>query len=202
MASNRLGILGGTFNPVHTGHLFAAEYLAEALRLDRILFVPCGNPPHKHGGLLSAEHRYRMLQFAIQGNKRFSLSRLEIQNPGVSYSIDTVRKLKKANPDSELYFLIGADNIEEIPTWKNYRALLEECRFAAISRRLSRLRIRHPALRGRVRLVEAPVLEISSSEIRERLAAGRSVRYLIPDKVFRYIERNCLYLPHAKKSAR
>ncbi len=202
MAPNRLGVLGGTFNPVHTGHLFAAEYLAEALGLSRVLFVPCGNPPHKRSGLLSSGHRYRMLELAIQGNRRFSLSRMEIQNPKVSYSINTIRTLRTLYPAAELYFLIGADNIDEIPTWKDYRSLLAECRFAAISRRPSRLRIRHPELKGRVRLVEAPVLEISSSEIRDRLWAGRTVRYLLPEKVLRYIERNSLYANNEDKSAR
>ncbi len=189
----RLGILGGTFNPVHAGHLFAAEFLREALQLDRVLFVPCGNPPHKRGDLLSPRHRCRMLRLALAGNELFSLSRIEAESQRVSYSIRTVRRLKTVYPRAELFFLIGADNISEIPTWRQYRDLLAECRFAAISRRPSRLKIRHPDLKNRILLVPAPTFEISSSEIRQRVEAGLSIRYMVPDPVLEYIHSHQLY---------
>ena len=192
--NNRLGILGGTFNPIHNGHLFAAEYLCRKLDIKQVIFVPCGVPPHKKTPLISAAHRCNMVEMAIADIPIFSLSTIETQATGKSYTIDTVTKIKEANPKSEIYFFVGADNIVEIPSWKNYLKLLKECKFTAISRPgYNNVTIPESIPKGSIRFVSAPSLNISSTNIRKLILEEQKVRDMIPEKVYEYILKNNLY---------
>ena len=189
----KLGIFGGTFNPIHWGHLLIAEAAAEALELDRIIFIPCATPPHKQPRVLAdARHRLRMVKLAIQGNPRFGCSDIEIRRGGPSYSVETLRQLRHAMPHARFYFLIGADSLRELPKWREAPALARLCEFICVARpgkRKPRTR-----LRGlRVQELPGHPADISSSDIRVRLARGASVRYLVPEVVRRYIEKKRLY---------
>ena len=188
----RLGIFGGTFNPIHLGHLIIAESAAEALQLDRVVFIPCAQPPHKSPRLLAtAPHRLRMAKLAIQGNPRFTCSDIEIRRGGPSYSVETMRHLRTAMPKAQFYFIIGSDSLRELHTWREAEALAELCQFISVTRpgeAISRCR-----LKVKVHRLEGHPVAIASSEIRSRLALGKSVRYLVPDAVRRYIERHRLY---------
>src|SRR6058998_1545633 len=162
----RIGILGGTFNPIHVGHLLIAQDAMEAARLDRVLFIPSATPPHKPlAGNVSAAHRLRMAKLAIAGDKRFAVDDLEIRRGGKSYSVDTLRELKRRYRRAEFYFIIGADSLSELHLWKDARRLVKLCRFIAVNRpgyhgRPSRL----PGLRYQ-RLDPHPY-DIASREIR------------------------------------
>lgn len=210
------GLFGGTFNPVHFGHLRVAEELMTLLDLDRVIFIPAASPPHKtEQGMASFEHRLQMLQLAIAGNDSFSFSDVESRRPGKSYSIDTVQYfLDSRYPDLELYFITGQDAFDAITTWREWNKLLSLCHFAVITRpgyeNKGLLQILPPDMAARyvydeqndifknpqgrsVFFRRTTFLDISSSHIREKIQQGQSVRYLIPDKVIRYIEANLLY---------
>lgn len=210
------GLFGGTFNPVHFGHLRAAEELMTLLDLDGVVFIPAASPPHKmERGMVSFEHRLQMLQGAIAGNDSFSFSDVESRRPGKSYSIDTVQYfLDSRDPDLELYFITGQDAFDAITTWREWDKLLSLCHFAVITRpgyeNKGLLQILPPDMAARyvydeqndifknpqgrsVFFRRTTFLDISSSHIREKIQQGQSVRYLIPDKVIRYIEANQLY---------
>lgn len=210
------GLFGGTFNPVHFGHLRAAEELMTLLDLDRVIFIPAASPPHKtERGMASFEHRLQMLQLAIAGNDSFSFSDVESRRPGKSYSIDTVQYfLDSHDPGLELYFITGQDAFDAITTWREWDNLLSLCHFAVITRpgyeNKGLLQILPPDMAARyvydeqndifknpqgrsVFFRRTTFLDISSSHIREKIQQGQSVRYLIPDKVIGYIEANQLY---------
>jgi nicotinate-nucleotide adenylyltransferase len=210
------GLFGGTFNPVHFGHLRAAEELMTLLDLERVIFIPAASPPHKtERGMASFEHRLQMLQGAIAGNDSFSLSDVEGRRPGKSYSIDTVQYfLDSHDPGLELYFITGQDAFDAITTWQEWDKLLSLCHFAVITRpgyeNKGLLQILPPDTAARYGYDEGndifknpqgrsvffrrtTFLDISSSHIREKIQQGQSVRYLTPDKVIRYIEANQLY---------
>jgi nicotinate-nucleotide adenylyltransferase len=199
----RVGLFGGSFNPVHTGHLVVAQDAAEAFDLDRVVFVPCGNPPHKPSGELAAgEHRAAMIEAAIEGDPRFALSRCELERPGMTYTIDTVRAMRAARPDDSLHFLIGADTLTELHSWKEIGALLGLCEFLTLVRpgfdpaRIDPASFGLPGpwparLLGRTARVHE--IGISSRDIRMRLAEGLGIRYLVPDCVERYIGEHHLY---------
>lgn len=212
----RLGVFGGTFNPVHLAHLRCAEEAREALRLDRVLFVPAANPPHKGAaGLAGAAHRLAMLRLATRGHPAFRVSALEIERGGRSYSVDTLRQLRARLPAStRLFFLLGVDQFREIGTWREYRELFSLAEFAVMTRpphALAAPRTLLPvAARGEfcygpdrktlrhrsgntITFLTVTALDISASVIRARLARGGSVRYLVPPAVERYIERHGLY---------
>ena len=190
-----VGILGGTFNPIHLGHLLIAQDALEQAGLERVLFIPTAQPPHKpFAGNVSAQHRLRMLKLAIAGNPQFAVDDLEIRRGGKSYSVETLAELQERLPAADFYFIIGADSLVELPQWYQVERLVKLCRFLVFERpgytaqpmrRLAGLRYRslatHPC-------------EISSREIRERLASRRSIRYLVPEPVRRYIERHQLYI--------
>ena len=189
----KLGIFGGTFNPIHMGHLLIAEAAAEALELDRVIFIPAATPPHKRPRVLAeARHRLRMVKLAIQGNPRFGCSDIEIRRGGPSYSVETLRQLRHAMPRAEYYFLIGADSLRELHTWREASELAELCEFICVARpgeRATRARLRG----GHVRRRPGHPAGNSSSDIRDRIARGASVRYLVPDAVRRYIQKTGLY---------
>ena len=190
-----MGILGGVFDPIHYGHLVVAREVREELSLDRVFFVPSASPPHKEeSSLAPAKDRYRMAVLATRGDPYFSVSSLEIRRPGKSYSIETVKKFQKIyGPEVEIYFITGADAVLEIVTWKDVDELLRLCKFVVVPRPgfdIGKLEKRY---REQVQVVKVSALQISSTDIRNRLRQGRSVRYLIPERVERYIRRRGLY---------
>lgn len=202
----RLGVMGGAFDPIHTAHLLAAEEARTQFDLDQVLFMPAGDPPHKTRDLAPAEFRYQMALAATASHPRFSVSRFEIDAEGVCFTVDTLEHLAQVAPDGAgLFFITGADAVLDILTWKDPARVLELATFIAATRpgydlsRLSglldELRVGSPGSSPElgVRVMEIPALAISSSMIRERLAAGRGVRYLVPDPVLRLIEKTGAY---------
>ncbi|MCK4325868.1 nicotinate-nucleotide adenylyltransferase [bacterium] len=191
----RIGILGGTFNPVHCGHLVAADEVREKLALEKVIFVPSASPPHKnHPDIAPPEDRYQMTILATQSNPFFSASDLELQRPGKSYSIETVKKfLNIYGKDTKLYFITGTDAILEIFTWKDREELLKLCQFIVATRPgFDAGKIERTILK-QVHLLKIPGLDISSTDIRSRIKEGRTIKYLLPEKVEEYIYEHGLY---------
>ncbi|HJW22961.1 MAG TPA: nicotinate-nucleotide adenylyltransferase [Candidatus Limnocylindrales bacterium] len=199
-----IGIMGGTFDPIHLGHLAIAEEAREALGLARILFIPAAVPPHRPAGSVSpAEERAAMVGLAIEGNPAFELSRIEMDRPGPSFTSETVDALaateRAAGREPDLTFILSAETLRQLPTWHEPERLLDACRLAMVPRdghpapTRAWLRARFPGRDGRIDLLSGPRLAVSSTVIRERLAAGRSIRYLVPPAVERYIGDHGLY---------
>lgn len=190
--------MGGTFDPIHYGHLVAAEEALVQFNLDRVVFMPTGVPVRKtHRAVTSAEHRYLMTVVATASNPDFAVSRMEIERPGLTYTVDTMLALRAEHGRSaELYFITGADAVWEILTWKDSERLADVCTFIAATRPgydLSRFEQDEVAKRINVEFMEVPALAISSTGIRERIADRRPVRYLLPEAVAAYIAKNDLY---------
>jgi nicotinate-nucleotide adenylyltransferase len=185
--------MGGTFDPLHHGHLVAASEVAARFDLDEVVFVPTGRPWQKDDRVVSpAEDRYLMTVVATAADPRFTVSRVDIDRPGPTYTTDTLRDLAAARPGAELFFITGADALEAIVSWKDIDSLWELAHFVAVSRPGHTLDVqRLPA--GAVSVVEIPALAISSSDIRRRVAAGRPIRYLVPTGVLQYIAKTGLY---------
>ncbi len=197
----RLGLMGGTFNPIHVGHLITAEAVWETFGLDEVLFIPSAHPPHKpEQEMIAPVHRLRMTEIAIAGNPHFRISDIELRRQGPSYALDTVNALRGIyGDDAELYFITGADAVNDLYTWYHARELLVSCHFIAATRQGSELDMEtlqeHFGELGRshIHRLSTPALEISSTDIRERLIEGRSVRYIIPSEVEEYIRKEGLY---------
>jgi nicotinate-nucleotide adenylyltransferase len=195
----RIGILGGTFDPPHIGHLILAEYATDSLELTRLLFVPAANPPHKQDELKTPiSDRVKMLELALADNMQFSISRVDIDRPGPHYSVDTVSLIKRQYSGSEFYFVMGGDSLRDLPTWYRPDELIRLCKLAIMRRPGVDIRPdMHedvlPGMKDRIIIFDAPLIEISSTEIAARLAQHRSIRYLVPDKVREYIEAYRLY---------
>lgn len=202
----RYGVMGGTFNPIHNGHLVTAEEARVQFRLDRVIFMPTGQPPHKRDNeILPAEERYLMTVIATASNPDFVVSRLEVERPAPSYTIDTVRTLREGcGPDAEIFFITGADAVWEILTWKEPEKLSRYCRFIAATRpgyRLDKFKELEISARTetgerrmpRVDIMEIPALAISSTDIRRRVREGRPIRYLVPEAVVSYIYKSGFY---------
>lgn len=191
----RIGILGGTFNPVHYGHLLAAEQVRYHLKLDTVIFIPAMIPPHKKAvSLIEARHRINMLRIAVKGNPFFEVSDIEMKHKVKSYTYDTVHTLKKIYPsDTVLYFIAGSDSALTIKTWKNYPQLLRSCKFIAVDRPGYKLTGYRKKFCNQIKIISMPLLDISSSEIRTRIRKEQSIRYLLPVKVEEYIYSNKLY---------
>jgi len=195
----RVGILGGTFDPPHIGHLILAEYSAEALGLNHLLFLPAADPPHKQQqNKLPIAHRLAMLERAIAENDRFAISRVDIDRPGPHYSLDAVRIIREHFSEAEIYFVMGGDSLRDLPKWHRPADLIRLCRIAAIRRPFDDICLdMHadvlPELERRLEIIDAPLLEISSSQIVKRLREGKSVRYLVPQSVLDYIAAQGLY---------
>lgn len=197
----RLGIYGGSFDPVHLGHLLLAETCREACELDRVLFLPCGQSPHKpRGAIASGQQRAEMLEFAVAGDPRFGVCRIELERSGPSFTVETLRQLRVEQPDSELFFLMGADSLADLPLWREPQAILELATIVAVNRGhrpppdWSSLESRlGPNVRDRVQFVTMPAIDLSATEIRERIGSGRSVRFQVPRAVEEYIRQNGLY---------
>jgi nicotinate-nucleotide adenylyltransferase len=195
------GILGGTFDPIHFGHLVLAEKSREAFRLDKVIFVPASIPPHKIGDVSTlAEDRLKMVELAIQDHPQFRVSAVEIERSGPSYSIDTIRELKRQGHGDEAYLIMGFDSLLELHTWKNYEQILCETKI------ITAFRPGYPVLqnnkdwpnflqsyRSKIEVLEAPLLDISATWLRVELMYARSIRYLVPDTVREYINQKRLY---------
>src|ERR1051326_4057442 len=189
----RIGILGGTFNPIHLGHLLMAQDALEQMGLERVKFIPSATPPHKSVNTLASERdRLQMIRLAIRGNDRFEVDDIEIQRGGRSYSVDTLMELRRRDPRADFYFIIGADSLRELHLWREVERLVTLCTFVTVPRpgfepkpvvdRLlnaaTRRRLRQHVLRGHS-------CDIASREIRARVASGRPIRYLVPDEIGR-----------------
>ena len=199
----RLGIMGGTFDPIHWGHLVTAEAARHQFKLDQVLFVPAGQPPHKEGrNVSSAEHRYLMTFLAIAHNPVFYVSRVEIDRPGNSFTFDTVNYLRQTyDPLTEVYFITGADVMRDILTWHRAQELLSMCHFVAASRPgftlndyMEQKDLQRFRENGSIHLIEVPAMAISSTDLRRRVRVGEPISYLVPEAVENYIYKNGLYL--------
>ena len=196
----KYGIFGGSFNPIHYGHLMICEYIKEEMGLDKVIFIPTGNPPHKDLGV-SAEDRYEMVKLAISPNPDFEISDIETTRVNLSYTVDTIRELKKIYKEEKLYFLIGLDSLFQLKTWKKINDLSQEIEFVValrpgyidkeeINREIDFLRDNFGT---KINLIKTPLYEISSTDLRDRIHEGKSLRYLIPKKVLDYIEESGFY---------
>jgi nicotinate-nucleotide adenylyltransferase len=187
----RIGVMGGTFDPIHHGHLAAASEVQRSFDLDEVVFVPTGEPYQK-SGVSQAEHRYLMTAIATASNPRFTVSRVDIDRPGPTYTIDTLRDLRKDRPDADLFFISGADAVAQIFDWKDNEELWNLAHFVAVSRPGHALSIRGLPEQG-VSSLEVPALAISSTDCRARVDRGYPVWYLVPDGVVQYISKHHLY---------
>ena len=193
-AHKRVGIMGGTFDPIHHGHLVAASEVQAKFDLDEVVFVPTGQPWQKtHQTVSPAEDRYLMTVIATASNPRFSVSRVDVDRRGVTYTIDTLRDLRAVHRDSELFFITGADALEQILTWREADELFGLAHFVGVTRPGYDLNDHHlPS--GAVSLIEVPAMAISSTACRARVAGGEPVWYLVPDGVVQYISKRRLYV--------
>jgi nicotinate-nucleotide adenylyltransferase len=192
--SVRIGLFGGSFDPVHTAHVALARAALETLALDELRWIPAGQPWQKARALTPAEHREAMVRLAIEGEPRFVLDRSELQRSGPSYTVDTVRALQAARPDASFFLLIGADQYAGLPTWQGWQELLGRVVLAVAQRPGAPTPMHPELLRHPQRSVPLPMLDISSTEIRRRVAAGEVISELVPAGVARYIAQHGLYL--------
>ncbi len=196
----RLGVFGGTFNPPHIAHAILAAEAQEQLGLERMLWVLTPDPPHKQGQPITPlDIRLALLKAAIADNPAFELSRVEIDRPGPHYAVDTVCILKQKYPQAEIYFLIGGDSLRDLPTWRDPQGLVSQVAALAVMRRpgdlvdLAHLEETIPGLSRKVIFIQAPLLEISASQIRDRISSGRNFRYYLLPRVYDLVERYRLY---------
>jgi nicotinate-nucleotide adenylyltransferase len=197
----RIGLLGGTFNPPHIGHLVCAQEAWAQLGLERVLLVPVHSPPHKEASDdPGVEHRVALCEAAVAGDERLAVSRVEADVPGRSYTVDTLIRLHDARPEDQLTFIVGGDMAASLPLWREPQAILELCTIGAAARDglgrgelLERLEGELPGAADRIRFFDMPRIDVSSTLIRRRVAAGEPVRYLVPDPVAAQIEREGLY---------
>jgi nicotinate-nucleotide adenylyltransferase len=183
--------MGGTFDPIHNGHLVAASEVAAALQLDEVIFVPTGEPWHKKV-VSSSEHRYLMTVIATAANPRFTVSRVDIDRPGTTYTIDTLREVAQQRPNADLFFISGADAIAQILAWKQVEEIWPLAHFVAVTRPGHSLEL-PDAPAGSISMLEVPALAISSTDVRTRAEAGKPIWYLVPDGVVQYIAKHNLY---------
>lgn len=198
MTGIKLGVMGGTFDPIHYGHLFVAEEARGAAGLDRVLFVPSGTPPHKrYAGMASAEARYDMVRLATDANPHFDVSRIETDRDGRSYTLDTLREIHALYPESQIYFITGDDAALDILNWHEPYEIVRMATLLTVGRPgYARDKIFElpQEIRASIRMIDSPQLDISSTDIRRRVGAGRSIRYMVPEDVRRYIDDNGLYI--------
>ncbi|MDT0124116.1 nicotinate-nucleotide adenylyltransferase [Paenibacillus sp. RRE4] len=191
----KIGIMGGTFDPIHMGHLLAAEAARDSHALDEIWFMPSHVPPHKPSAGATGQQRLAMTEAAVKQAPQYEVLGIEMELGGVSYTIDTMRELWRRFPEHEFYFIIGADMVNYLPKWEEIEELASRLTFIGVGRPGFQLHLDDlpEALQGRVLLAEMPLVDISSTAIRRRLAKGHSVRFMIPDAVHQYIVRSGLY---------
>jgi nicotinate-nucleotide adenylyltransferase len=192
--TKKIGILGGTFDPIHLGHLVLAEQVKERLKLDQVVFIPCLRSPHKTRQKLSpAEVRFRMTQLAVEGNPSFSVSDIELKRKGLSYTVDTLKELKGLYPKSQIYFLTGSDVVDELDTWKDPQRLYRLAKVVIATRPGFDQFDRRNRFAKKSIVVPITGMDVSSSEIRRRVKKGKSVKYLVPSGVEDYIRKKKLY---------
>jgi len=192
----RLGLYGGTFDPIHLGHLIVAEQARAELALQRVFFVLTPQPPHKSGAAISpVEHRLNMLKLALKDNSHFEASTVEVERPGVSYTVDTLRHFRAQAEfaEAELFLIIGADSLLELKNWREPQAIIHLARLAVYSRPGLDLHGAVPQFMQHTHLLNGPQVEISATDIRQRCSHGLSIRYLVPESVRNYILENRLY---------
>lgn len=185
---NRIGILGGTFDPPHIGHLIIAQEVKDALNLEQVWFIPTYEPPHKDVATLEVRNRIEMLRLALEDNDAFILNTIETERSGKSYTIDTMRLLEEKYPNTDFYFIIGADMVEYLPNWYNIDELMNMVQFVGVKRSGYELKSPYP-----IKVVDIPMVDISSSVIRNRIREKKSIKYLVPDSVYSYIKGHGLY---------
>lgn len=189
-----LGLFGGSFNPPHVAHLAVAEACADAAGLDRVLWMPVPDPPHKPGhGLAAPEHRLAMARLAVAGNARFEVSTAEFERPGPHFTVDTLRALHERFPGADLALVVGGDSLAAFASWREPEAVLALARLVVYTRPGASLAGVSDAVLARTTVVDGPGLDLSATGLRRRIAAGRSVRYLVPDAVVDYIAAHGLY---------
>jgi nicotinate-nucleotide adenylyltransferase len=192
--SARLGVFGGTFDPIHLGHLIVAELTRGLLGLDRVVFVPARRAPHKSGAGASPEHRLRMTGIAVEDNPHFEVSDVEIRREGPSYTVDTLRSLRGRNPaGTEHYLLLGADSARDLETWREHDELLRDSNVVILGRPGVEDRELPGSVASRATVLPTPLIGISSTEIRRRVRSGETIRYLVTEPVERYIRSQGLY---------
>ena len=188
MFVRKVGILGGTFDPIHHGHLIIADQVLASLSLDEVRFMPNALPPHKARAATTKEDRLKMIELAIQNHPGFRVETIELMRKGKSYTYDTMVLLTEREPDSEFYFIIGADMIDYLPNWYRIDDLLSLVKFVGVNRPGYAGETSYPIIH-----VEIPMIDLSSSLIREKIKNGESIRYLVPDAVIQYIKEHRLY---------
>lgn len=198
---NRIGISGGTFDPVHNGHLITAQYTMEKLELNKVIFIPSGKPPHKtRNDITSSEHRFNMVSEACERNSCFEASKIEMERPGKTYTIDTLKQIKSMYGDLDIFYITGADVIRDIKNWKDFEKVFELCDFIAAIRPnydkdsfMQDVKLLKSKYQAKIHVIDVPLIEISSTEIRNRIKKGLPIKYLVPQKVEKYIMENKLY---------
>jgi nicotinate-nucleotide adenylyltransferase len=190
----KFGVLGGTFDPIHMGHLVLAEQVREKFQLDRVIFIPCASPPHKTEQELSpAQDRFEMTKLALQGNSYFLVSDIELKREGLSYTVETLRELKGLYKDKEIYFLTGSDVLNEITTWKNPEEIYKLAKLViGIRPGFDKFDPENHFAKKSI-IVNITGVDISSTQIREKVRKGESIKYLVPPKVEEYIKKRNLY---------
>lgn len=195
----RIGLLGGTFDPPHIGHLWLAEAARQTLNLDKVLFLPAGHPPHKTDEPVTAvQHRRRMTELAISGNNHLHLDMIDAERPSPHYTSTLLPLIQQAHPDSELFLLIGSDSLRDLPFWHEPEKVINQCRLAVLPRpgvsvEWVMLSLYVPGVDAVVDMLNGPTIDISSTMIREWLAEGNQPYYLVPSAVLSYIQENNLY---------
>lgn len=201
----KVGLMGGTFNPIHLGHLLISEYIRDNFPLDKIIFIPSGNPPHKNWGeLIATKHRYNMSLLATGSNQYFDVSSLEINRQGKSYTVDTINEFKSTYPNDEFYFIIGGDTLYELTKWHDYNKLFSITNFIVIDRPgfenieiLDKIEDLNRVYGASIFYIKGPLIDISSTQIRQNLKHNKSIKYLVPKEVEDYISFHKLYISEA-----
>ncbi|WP_455717443.1 nicotinate-nucleotide adenylyltransferase [Anaerosporobacter sp.] len=202
MKKKKIGIMGGTFNPIHLGHLILGQTALEQFQLDKVIFMPTKNPPHKrYDHILDDDIRAKMVELAIEDNPNFELSTFEMEREGITYTADTLSRLTKLHPDEEYYFIVGADSLFYIDKWKDPATIFKLSKLIAAIRdhkSIEEMAQKSAALNeifhGSIELLNSPNIDISSSDIRERIKNGMDIRYYVTPKVASYIQKNKLYI--------
>ena len=201
MKKRKIGIMGGTFDPIHLGHLVVANEVLNTYGLDEMIFVPAGNPPHKRGTVASSHDRYLMTVMATLCNDKFKVSDIEVRNSAKSYTLSTIIEFKNLYKDAEFYFITGTDAIIDLPNWHAPEKLIGLCKFIAVNRpgvSIDMVQAKITEIKnifsGDIEILQAPMLQISSTDIRSRFRRGVSAKYLLPESVEQYIIKNNLYL--------